>query len=72
MTRKHALPFLGLGLSVIIASQTGCSHSSNISELSDASKKALVKRKVDVQERTTKSTHASPGARKTDNSQQRP
>ena len=55
---------MGLGLSVIIASHTGCSQSSNVSELSDASKKALVKRKVDVQERTTKSTHASPGCSK--------
>jgi hypothetical protein len=72
MTRKQARHFLGLGLSVIIASQTGCNHSSNISELSDASKKALVKRKVDVQERTTKSTHASPGARHADNSHLRP
>jgi uncharacterized lipoprotein NlpE involved in copper resistance len=72
MTQKLARQVVELGLSVIIASHVGCSHSSNISELSDASKKSLVKRKVDVQARTTKSTHASPGAPNPDNSKQRP
>jgi hypothetical protein len=63
---------MGLGLSFLIASHGGCSRSSNINELSDASKKALVKHKVDVQKRTTKSIRATPDARQPNNSQQRP
>ncbi len=62
--------FLGFG--AIIASLAGCSQSSDVSELPDASKKMLIQRKVDVQSRATKSTSASPGARNPNNSPKRP
>jgi uncharacterized lipoprotein NlpE involved in copper resistance len=61
-----------LGLGAIIASLAGCSQSSDVSELPDASKKMLIQRKVDVQSRATESTSASPGARNPNNSTKRP
>jgi hypothetical protein len=45
-------------LSLIVAFLAGCGGSSDVRELPEASKKALIQRKVDVEQRSQKSSKA--------------
>jgi len=45
-------------LSVIALFLASCGGSSDVQEISEASKKALIKRKIDVEQRPTKSSKA--------------
>jgi hypothetical protein len=49
------------GLSLNVAILAGCAGSSDVQELPEAAKKTLVKRKVDFEPRTTKSSNTGQG-----------
>jgi hypothetical protein len=51
-------------LSLIVAFLGGCGGSSEVRELPEASKKALIRRKVDVEQRPVKSSKTGRGSPK--------
>jgi len=60
--RRDVSQFTALSLMVVLLA--GCGNSSDVRELPEASKKALIQRKVDVEQRSAKSTKACQGSSK--------
>jgi hypothetical protein len=61
-TRRLTTPIACLSLSV--AFLAGCGGSSDVQEIPEASKKTLIKRKVDVEQRPAKSSKAGKASSK--------
>ena len=59
--RKRRVISQFAGLSLIVAFLAGCGGSSEVKELPEASKKTLIQRKVDVEQRPAKSLADRPG-----------
>jgi hypothetical protein len=62
LTRRLTTPFAALSL--FVAFLAGCGGSSDVQEIPEASKKALIKRKVDVEQRPAKSSKAGKASSK--------
>jgi len=60
--RRVDSPFTALFLTVVLVA--GCGGSSDVRELPEASKKALIQRKVDVEQRPAKSPSTGHGSSK--------
>jgi hypothetical protein len=62
LTRLLTTPFAALSL--FVAFVAGCGGSSDVEEIPEASRKALIKRKVDVEQRPAKSSKAGKATSK--------
>jgi hypothetical protein len=61
-TRRLTIRFAALSLCVAVVA--GCGGSSDVQEIPETSKKALIQRKVDVKQRPAKSSKAGQGSPK--------
>jgi hypothetical protein len=62
--RKRRVIAESTGLFLMAAFLAGCGGSSDVKELPEASRKALIQRKVDVEQRPAKSSKAGQGSSK--------